>query len=76
MPQYTVEHEKLNINLDGCDVDDLMQYERIFNALSGYAKFKRDAMTSRAAGKIDQADVDERMCEFLYKNLLPPWAQW
>lgn len=63
------------INLDGMSPEELEEASQVLHNLGYYARVKARAMRDRAAGEINDALAQERICERFYKEL-PDWAKW
>lgn len=62
-------------NLDDATTDpkELWEFGRRLTLLAGYAAMKAQAMSNRAAGKIELAQLDEDYCQRMYESLPQEW---
>ena len=54
---------------------EIREVSKGLDLLASYAKVKARAMQFRLDGKINQALVQEQICDRIYKQL-PDWAKW
>lgn len=69
------ETNKLSINLDDMDENELVEAGRALGNLQGYATAKLHAMLNRKDGCIAPAQVWERKAQLCYE-MLPPAYRW